>query len=85
MGFITHWQFVLLLAICVIVLIGRRNYWHFGQLRRELGDVFPVFSAETTKSTEAEFIREPLPGRVSVWVLVVVTIAVCVMFLSLLQ
>jgi hypothetical protein len=85
MGSITLWQFLLLLAICVIVLIGRRNYWQFGQLRRELGDVFPVFSAETTKSTEAEFIREPLPGRVPVWVLIVATIAVCVMVLWLWQ
>jgi hypothetical protein len=82
---VSLWQTLLLLLICVIILGSRRYHRHFGQLRRELGDSFPVFSAETTRSTEAEFIREPPPGHVPVWVFVVAAIAVCVIVLWLWQ
>jgi hypothetical protein len=82
MGSITLWQFLLLLVICVLILSSRKN-WPFGQLRRELGDVFPVFWAETTKSTEAEFIKEPLACRVPLWVLVLAALGVSVIALWL--
>jgi hypothetical protein len=41
------------------------------QLRNELKSHFPVYSAETTRGKEAEFIRDRLPKRLPLWILFV--------------
>jgi Sec-independent protein translocase protein TatA len=64
-------QVVLLVALALVVFAGRRFLGPYGrasdrmlsQLRDELMERKPVFSAETTKHREAEFIRERLPRR----------------------
>lgn len=47
---------------------------HWRQLANEL-EGQPVFSAETTRGTEAEFIRDRLPGRVPRWLVALATLA----------
>jgi hypothetical protein len=45
----------------ILVLRGSRSEWR--RLTEELGMRLPVFSAETTRGREAEFIRDRLPRR----------------------
>lgn len=59
-------QLLLILAVVALLFWGRRNRDQWQQLTRELQRM-PVFSAETTKGREAEFIRDRLPKRTS-WV-----------------
>jgi hypothetical protein len=73
---------VLLVALAFVVLAGRRflgpdarsSKRVFSQLHDELVERAPVFSAETTKGKEAEFIRDrlpsPWPARVAILVVV---------------
>jgi hypothetical protein len=64
-------QFLLLVLIAWIVLASRDLGPHLRHLEHELLQRMPVFSAETTRHTEAEFIRDRLPKRVP-WTLFVV-------------
>jgi hypothetical protein len=64
-------QFLLLVLIAWIVLASRDVGPHLRHLEHELLQRMPVFSAETTRHTEAEFIRDRLPKRVP-WTLFVV-------------
>lgn len=68
MGPIEFWQLLLLLAIMFLIWAMRdgRSYWW--RLTSELGARYPVFSAETTRSTEAEFVRDRLPARLPWWI-----------------
>jgi hypothetical protein len=61
-------QLLLIVVIVALIVYGRRNHDQWQQLNRELLQRMPVFSAETTKGREAEFIRDRLPKRTS-WVL----------------
>ena len=63
MGQILFWQLLLLLVIVFLVVAMRDKNSYWRQLANEL-ERQPVFSAETTRSTEAEFIRDRLPERV---------------------
>jgi len=60
-------QIVPILALVAILFWGRRELrrrrWSVSQLEHELLSRFPVYSAETTRGTEAEFIRERLPRK----------------------
>jgi Sec-independent protein translocase protein TatA len=64
-------QIVLLVALAIVIIGGRRFLGPYGraseqmlsQLRDELMERKPVFSAETTKHREAEFIRDRLRSR----------------------
>jgi hypothetical protein len=68
MGQILFWQLLLLLVILILAMRNKNSYWR--QLANELGRALqPVFSAETTRSTEAEFIRDGLPQRVPRWLI----------------
>jgi Sec-independent protein translocase protein TatA len=70
MGQISFWQLLLLLVIVFLIMAmrDRNSYWR--RLANELEAARqPVFSAETTRSTEAEFIRDRLPERVPKWLI----------------
>jgi hypothetical protein len=62
---------ITLVALALVIIAGRRFLGPYGresermlsQLRDELMERKPVFSAETTKHREAEFIRDRLPSR----------------------
>ena len=63
-------QLLIILALVLLILGTRRLRGlggHADQLSRELNDSvhrhMPVFSAETTRGKEAEFIRDRLPKR----------------------
>jgi Sec-independent protein translocase protein TatA len=64
-------QILLLVALALVVIAGRRFLGPYGrsteqmlsQLRDELMERRPVYSAETTKHREAEFIRDRLRNR----------------------
>jgi hypothetical protein len=60
---------VLLLIVIVWLVFASRSLWpHLRHLEHELLQRMPVFSAETTRHTEAEFIRDRLPRRIP-WML----------------
>jgi hypothetical protein len=80
---IRHWQLALLLFICVILRSNWKSGRHLGQLRRELRGVFPGFAAETTRSTEAGFIGQPLRGQFLVWLCLSVALGLCLVVLWL--
>lgn len=71
-------DFLQVLVVVVLVLIiglrTRKPSWPSTQLLHELRDVFPVYSAETTRGKEAEFIRDHLPKRFPIWVLLVMLV-----------
>ena len=46
------------------------------RFRNEIGRIFPLWSAETTQSREAEFIHDRLPDRFPFWFVVVVVVVV---------
>jgi Sec-independent protein translocase protein TatA len=62
---------LLIILVIVLLIFGTRHLRglgeHADQLARELSDSvhrrMPVFSAETTRGKEAEFIRDRLPKR----------------------
>ena len=62
---------VALVVLIALLLLARRHQRRlrvpadqlFRELRDELYERMPVFSAETTRGTEAEFIRDRLPKR----------------------
>jgi hypothetical protein len=56
-------QFLILLAIVALFVGNRRLRWHAEHVHHELLNRFFVYSAETTRGKEAEFIRERLPRR----------------------
>ena len=66
-----------LIVVVLVLIIGFRTgklSWPITQLRNDLQGVFPVFSAETTRGKEAEFIRDRLPKRLPVWIMLFVTV-----------
>ena len=63
MEFSTIWQVVVVVTLVLIVLGTRDVGRHWQQLRRELSNYIPVYSAETSHGKEAEFIWERLPKR----------------------
>lgn len=68
MGQILFWQLLLLLVILIMAMRDKNSYWR--QLANELERALqPVFSAETARSTEAEFIHDRLPQRVPLWLI----------------
>ena len=75
MGQIIFWQLLLLLAIAFLILALRddRSYWR--RLANELEARQPVFSAETVRGTEAEFIRDRLPQNWRKGLVAIVTFA----------
>jgi type VI protein secretion system component VasF len=68
-------QVVIVVTLLLIVWGAHRSRFQLmqplTQLRDELKSHFPVYSAETTRGKEAEFIRDRLPKRVPLWVLFV--------------
>jgi len=64
-------QQLLIILVVVLLIFGSRHLRGLGaqadQLARELSDSvhrrMPVYSAETTRGKEAEFIRDRLPKR----------------------
>ncbi len=71
-------QLALLLTI-VLLIVGGRHFARGGRpgddiarLREELRGHMPVYSAETTRGQEAEFIRDRLPKKIPAAVLIVV-------------
>jgi hypothetical protein len=73
-----------LVIVCVIVLLifGSRRFPRFSlrdgesPLQAELRRRMPVFSAETTRGKEAEFIRDSLPRRLPYFLLLVAALVV---------
>jgi hypothetical protein len=56
-------ELLLLAVIAWLVYDSSRHPGYWRQLNRELFARMPVFSAETTRGQEAEFIRDRLPKR----------------------
>ena len=73
MGQILFWQLLLLLVIAFLIsaMRDKNSYWR--RLANELETRQPVFSAETTRGTEAEFIRDRWPERFPRWLIALVT------------
>ncbi len=69
MGQILFWQLLLLLVIVFLILAMRDKNSCWRRLGNELEARQPVFSAETTRATEAEFIRDRLPERFPRWLI----------------
>jgi hypothetical protein len=69
-------QFLILLAILALFVGNRRLRWHTEHLHHELLNRFHVYSAETTRGKEAEFIREHLPRRFPKTLLVLLALGV---------
>jgi hypothetical protein len=75
-------QIVLLVALALVVIAGRRFLGPYSraieqmlsQLRDELMERRPVFSAETTNRKEAEFIRDRLRSRRSGLIILLATL-----------
>jgi len=65
MNSFSHWVQLLMLFAIVVFLLSNRELLRCSseQLRHELSSRFFVFSAETTRGKEAEFISERLPRR----------------------
>ena len=57
-------QVLLLVVIVLIVFASRDLGARLNELENELLERLPVFSAETTRGKEAEFIRDRLPERI---------------------
>lgn len=81
MNFVSVQQVAMLLTV-VILIIGARELSRFGPLRDELAHLLhelqchlPLYSAETVRSREAEFIRDRLQKRFPV-VLIVIALVV---------
>jgi hypothetical protein len=81
MNYVSLQQVAMLLTI-VILIIGARELSRFGPLRDELSHLLhelqrhlPVYSAETVRGREAEFIRDRLPKGFPV-VLIVIALVV---------
>jgi hypothetical protein len=64
---VTLWQLLLITVVALLVFTQRNNGSYWRRLGAELGSWLPVFSAETTRGTEAEFIRDRLPQRFPKW------------------
>ena len=62
-------QQMAIIAVVAILILGSRRFSHptrrgeSSGLQEELRRRMPVFSAETTRGNEAEFIRDRLPKR----------------------
>jgi len=75
MGQVLFWQLLLLLLIAFLIVAMRDKDSYWRRLANELERALqPVFSAETTRSTEAEFIRDRLPERVPKWFIAFATL-----------
>ena len=57
-------QIAILLLIAAVIVGMRHQRGYIEQLRHDLLSRFLVYSAETTRGKEAEFIRERLPRKV---------------------
>lgn len=66
-------QLLMLLTLVGIALWAHRR-GYLDLLRHELRNLFAVYSAQTIRSREAEFIRDSLPKRLSFWTLVGATL-----------
>ena len=71
----------LLSALVIVALIfgtkrlnGRNDGFFRSRLREELRSRMPVYSAETTDGNEAEFIRDRLPKRFPIVIILVVMV-----------
>jgi hypothetical protein len=70
--------------LLVVLMILAARHWGpswpraYRQLVRELGRCHPLYSAETTRGREAEFIRDRLPRKFPVAPLVVAAAIFCV-------
>ena len=64
---LTFWQLLLIAVVVWLIVTLRNNRSHWQRLGAELGAWLPVFSAETTRGTEAEFVRDRLPQRFPRW------------------
>jgi TRAP-type C4-dicarboxylate transport system permease small subunit len=75
MGQILFWQLLLLLVIAflIVAIRDKNSYWWRLANKLERG-LQPVFSAETTRSTEVEFIRDRLPERLPKWLIALATL-----------
>lgn len=75
MGQISFWQLLLLLVIAFLILAMRDKNSYWRRLANELETARqPVFSAETTRGTEVEFIRDRLPERLPKWLMALATL-----------
>jgi len=68
------WRWLILLVIVLVVLGMHNRGWYWAQLQDELKSVFPVYSAETTQGKEAEFIKDSLPGRFPIWIVLIAVV-----------
>jgi hypothetical protein len=71
-------QQVAMFLVIALLIVGARRLQRLGfrgddfaRLSRELAHHLPVFSAQTVRGTEAEFIRDRLPKRVPTWLALV--------------
>jgi len=64
---LTFWQLLLIAVVVWLILALRTRGSHWQRLGAELEARLRVFSAETTRGTEAEFIRDRLPQRFPKW------------------
>ena len=69
-------QFLILLAIVALFVGNRGLRSHAEHLHHELLNRFLVYSAETTRGKEAEFIRERLPRRLPRSLLLILALGV---------
>jgi len=63
------WELLLVAVVVWIILTMRNRRSQWRRLGAELEAWLPVFSAETTRGTEAEFIRDRLPQRFPRWLI----------------
>lgn len=76
MSSMSIWHWLIVLAV-VILVFGTKKLAGFTDSRKSLSRM-PVYSAETTRGDEAEFIRDRLPTRLPMIVVASVALAICV-------
>jgi hypothetical protein len=75
MGSMNIWHWLIVLAV-VILVFGTRRLQNLSSDSKRLSRT-PIYSAEATNGEEAEFIRDQLPRRVPIAVLVVCSVLLC--------
>jgi hypothetical protein len=69
-------EITLILVVVAVIFWTRRQRGYLGHLRHELLSRFLVYSAETTRGKEAEFIRERLPRKIPMTLIVLLALGV---------
>lgn len=77
---------LLMLSTLVGAALWAHRQGYLEALRRELRKPFVVYSAQTIRNAEAEFIRDALPKRFRFWALAaaaIIAVAIAVLWLML--